>query len=108
VLEASLADDGLTSDLEILRLRRSIHPDSADQIPDRQSYQLEFRFLAPGTQEAVGTKFATFLQSHYGMPERWFYRVVHLLGVRREFVCFHFHVQEAEYAVFFDSTKRDW
>jgi hypothetical protein len=94
----------LTSDLEILRLRRSIHPDN---ISDHQSYQLEFRFLAPGTQEAAETQFGTFLQSHDGFSERWFYRVVHLLGVRREFVSLHFHVQEAEYAVFFDSTKRD-
>ena len=104
VLETALADEGLSKELEIIRLRRGDHPDSST---DRQVYRLELRFRADGSQDAADAQFQSYLDAHKGLPEHLFYRVAHVLDLDRQFISVHFHVIESEYMVFFDSSSRD-
>ena len=101
-LQTALTGDGLTNDLEILRLSRGDHPDPAQ---NRQTWRLEFRFIPGGTQDEAGAKFQQFLAAHPALPEHWFYRVVHLLDADRRSVSLHFYVVENEYAVYFDTAS---
>lgn len=103
-LESAVTDEGVDTQLEILRLRRGEHPDTRTE---RQGYRLEFRFRADGMQDAADAEFQKFLQANQDLPERWFYRLAHLLDIDRRFVSVHFHVIESEYMLYFDMASRE-
>ncbi len=110
VIDRWLKDAGLTDELEVLKLRRSEHPDP--KAVDRLGYRLELRFITSAGDQQAQQEFQKFLTAQpspggVGFAERSFYHVVHLLDVDRAYASVHFYVAESEYAVYFDSSARE-
>jgi hypothetical protein len=110
VIEQWVADAKLSDRLEVVKLRRSTHPDPAAD--DRQGVRLEFLFRTKENDESkADADFVAFMSAQSdaaGQPfaDRCLYKLAHLLALRREDVSVHFNVSEVEYVVFFDSASR--
>lgn len=110
IIEKWLEEAGLAENLEVLKLRKSEHPDP--RAGNREAYRLELRLKTGYDEEAAQSDFQKFLDAQVEpggqqFQSQIFYKLVHLLGKSRESVSVHFYVLRTEYAVYFDSLARE-